>query len=72
VTFLNEPPPADAIDHARGRDGERIALGEREIYVDYCGTLLGRSKLRIPAAEKGTGRNMNTVAKLAEIAAELQ
>jgi uncharacterized protein (DUF1697 family) len=72
VTFLNEPPPADAIDHARGRDGERIALGEREIYVDYCGTLLGRSKLRIPAAEKGTGRNMNTVAKLAEMANEAE
>jgi uncharacterized protein (DUF1697 family) len=32
---------------------------------------MGRSKLRIPAAKNGTARNMNTVAKLAEMAAEL-
>ncbi len=70
VTFLNEPPPQDALEHVRNRHGERLALGNREIYVDYCGTLLGRSKLRIPAAEKGTARNMNTVAKLADMARE--
>jgi hypothetical protein len=29
----------------------------------------GRSKLRIPAARDGTARNMNTVAKLAAMAA---
>jgi uncharacterized protein (DUF1697 family) len=27
---------------------------------------MGRSKLKIPAAKKGTARNMNTIAKLAE------
>ena len=70
VSFLEGPPPADALDHARGLDGERIALGKREIYVDYCGRLLGRSKLRIPAADKGTARNMNTVTKLADMARE--
>ena len=70
VSFLDEPPPADTLAHIRHLDGERIWLGEREIYVDYCGTLLGRSKLRIPAAEKGTARNMNTVAKLADMARE--
>ena len=69
VTFLAEAPPADALDTARGLDGERVALGTREIYVDYCGTLLGRSKLRIPSAANGTARNMNTVQKLAEMAA---
>jgi uncharacterized protein (DUF1697 family) len=72
VSFLNEPPPADALDHARGLDGERMALGTREIYVDYCGRLLGRSRLRIPAADKGTARNMNTVAKLADMAHEAE
>lgn len=71
VTFLPEPPPKGALDQAKGHDGERLALGSREIYVDYCGTLLGRSKLRIPAAANGTGRNMNSVAKLAEMAGEL-
>ena len=72
VTFLAEPPPKNALDDARGHDGERLALGQREIYVDYCGALLGRSKLRIPAAATGTGRNMNSVAKLAEMAKELE
>jgi uncharacterized protein (DUF1697 family) len=72
VTFLAEPPPKGALDDARGLDGERLALGRREIYVDYCGRLLGRSRLRIPAAEKGTARNMNTVQALAEMAAALK
>jgi uncharacterized protein (DUF1697 family) len=31
---------------------------------------MARSKLKIPAAKTGTARNMNTVAKLAAIAAE--
>ena len=69
--FLESAPPKNALDDARGRDGERLALGKREIYVDYCGTSLGRSKLKIPAAAAGTGRNMNTVAKLAELAKEM-
>ncbi len=72
VTFLAEAPPKNALDEAKGQDGERLALGTREIYVDYCGALLGRSKLRIPAAAKGTARNMNRVAKLAELAKELE
>jgi uncharacterized protein (DUF1697 family) len=71
VTFLAEPPPKHALEQARGLDGERLALGKREIYVDYCGRLLGRSKLAIPAAAQGTARNMNTVAKLAELAREI-
>jgi uncharacterized protein (DUF1697 family) len=32
---------------------------------------MGTSKLVIPAAKTGTARNMNTVATLAEMAAEL-
>ena len=67
--FLDEPPPADAAEKAAGRDREIIRLGLREIYVHYPDGM-GRSKLRIPAAAAGTARNMNTVAKLAEMAAE--
>ena len=67
--FLDAPPPDDALERATGRNGERMALGKREIYVNY-GAGMGRSKLRIPAAKTGTGRNMNTVAKLAEMAAK--
>ena len=45
-------------------------LGARELFVFYPGGL-GGSRLRLPLERTGTGRNMNTVAKLAELAAEL-
>ena len=70
ATFLSTKPPEDALERARGLDGERLELGKREIYVDYCGPLLGRSRLKIPAAADGTARNMNSVARLAELAQE--
>jgi uncharacterized protein (DUF1697 family) len=68
--FLDAPPPRDALDDIVGRNGEEIRLGRREIYVHY-GDGMASSKLKIPAAKAGTARNMNTVAKLAELAAEL-
>lgn len=64
--LLDGPPPADALDAATGRLDEEMALGRREIYVHYPSGM-GRSKLRIPAARNGTARNMNTIAKLAEM-----
>lgn len=66
--FLEEPPPADTLSTLRGANGEEVRLGKREIYVHY-GSGMARSKLRIPAAAAGTSRNMNTVAKLAELGA---
>jgi uncharacterized protein (DUF1697 family) len=51
-----------------GLQGEALRLGLREIYVHY-GAGMARSKLRIPAAAAGTARNMNTVARLAAMAA---
>jgi uncharacterized protein (DUF1697 family) len=68
--FLDTAPAAKALDYVTGRRGEGIALGRREIYVHYPDGM-GKSKLKIPAAKAGTARNMNTVAKLAEMAAEL-
>jgi uncharacterized protein (DUF1697 family) len=68
--FLDAPPPADALAHASGQNDEQMRLGDREIFVHY-GSGMGRSKLRIPAARAGTARNMNTVAKLVEIASKL-
>lgn len=65
--FLDAKPPADSIDTVRGRNDEELELGKREIYVTYPGGS-GKSKLTIPAAKAGTARNMNTVAKLAEMA----
>lgn len=68
--FLDEAPPRDTMNKATGLANEEISLGRREIYVHY-GDGMARSKLKIPAAKNGTARNMNTVAKLAEMAASL-
>jgi uncharacterized protein (DUF1697 family) len=63
--FLDERAPKDTLKTITGQADEEVALGVREIYVHY-GEGMGRSKLKIPAAARGTARNMNTVAKLAE------
>ena len=68
VVFLDARPPRDALDHAVGVNGEKMALGKREIFIHYPNGM-GRSRLRIPAAKAGTARNLNTVAKLAELGA---
>jgi uncharacterized protein (DUF1697 family) len=69
VIFLDDPPPSDTLAHVSGRQDEQIRLGDRELFVHYPSGM-GRSKLRIPAAKAGTARNMNTVAKLVEIASK--
>ena len=68
--FLDGPPPADALKHAVNVNDETMRLGKREIFVHYPSGQ-GRSKLRIPAAKTGTARNMNTIAKLAELAVKV-
>ena len=65
--FLDRSPPRDALANVSGLADEELRLGEREIFVHYPNGM-GRSKLRIPAAKIGTARNINTVAKLAEMA----
>jgi uncharacterized protein (DUF1697 family) len=69
VLFLDAKPPRDALAQATGQRDEKMALGECEIFIHYPSGM-GRSKLRIPAAATGTARNMNTVAKLVEIAGQ--
>ncbi len=66
--FLDKAPPTNALSDISGQQDEEVRLGKREIYVAY-GAGMGRSKLKIPAAAKGTARNINTIAKLAELAA---
>ncbi len=68
VTFLNEPPPVDVLAGVTGRVDEEIAIGRRELYVFYPHGQ-GSSKLKLPVAKIGTARNINTVAKLAKMAA---
>ena len=69
VLFLDRAPPADTLAGIRGQRDEQIQLGRREIYIHY-GAGMAKSKLVVPAAKTGTARNMNTVAKLARMAAE--
>jgi uncharacterized protein (DUF1697 family) len=68
--FLDQAPPADALKSATGQKEEKMHLGLREIYV-YYGEGMADSRLKIPAAKTGTARNMNTIAKLAEMALKL-
>lgn len=68
--FLDKAPPADTLAGIRGQKDEEVKLGRREIYVHY-GDGMGTSKLVIPAAKTGTARNMNSIATLAKMAAEL-
>jgi uncharacterized protein (DUF1697 family) len=67
--FLDRAPSADTLTGVRGQRNEQIQLGRREIYIHY-GDGMAKSKLVIAAAKTGTGRNMNTVATLARMAAE--
>ena len=66
--FLDVSPPADTLKGVTGQVDEVIQLGKREIYVHYPSGH-GRSKLKIRAAASGTARNLNTVTKLAQMAA---
>jgi uncharacterized protein (DUF1697 family) len=70
AVFLDRAPPADALAGVRGQKDEQIRLGRREIYIHY-GEGMAKSKLVVPAAKTGTARNMNTVAALAKMAADL-
>ena len=66
--FLDSAPPTHWQEGVRGQQAEMIAPGDRELYVHY-GDGMADSRLRIAAAESGTARNMNTVAKLVSMLA---
>ena len=66
VFFYDVAPPADLLDHVRDKQGERLSIGLRELYVDY-GEGIRFTKLKIPGSANGTGRNMNTVTTLAQM-----
>jgi uncharacterized protein (DUF1697 family) len=69
--FYDERQSDEAIESARNIDDERLVLGKREIYVHFPSGQ-GRSKLKLGGKAPGTARNMNTVAKLAELAREME
>jgi uncharacterized protein (DUF1697 family) len=66
VFFHDAPPAPDLIARCRDIQGERLALGLRELHVDY-GDGIRTTRLKIPDKLARTARNMNTVRKLAEL-----
>ena len=69
VVFLAGKPPVEELRGVVGPAGERVCAGAREIYV-YYPEGMGWSKLKLPLnGAAATVRNINTVGKLAELAA---
>lgn len=66
VFFGDGPPEPDLPDRCRDRAEERIAIGTRELHVDY-GEGIRQSRLKIPGGNRLTARNMNTVRTLAKL-----
>ncbi len=65
--FLDEVASPALLDEVSGCGAdEALHLGRREIYIHY-GQGMADTKLKIPAAKRGTARNMNTVLKLVEL-----
>lgn len=68
AVFLDEAPAHDWRSSITGLRNEELAQGSRETFIHYPDGQAD-TKLRVPALKSGTARNMNTVAKLAELAA---
>ena len=71
ANFIDEKPAQAMLDEARDVQVERLALGPRLIYISY-GQGIADSKLKLPAIKQGTARNMNSVAKMAELLAGME
>ncbi|MFA7413825.1 MAG: DUF1697 domain-containing protein [Rhizobium sp.] len=71
VSFFAEAVPDDALHGLVAPDGEEVVALGREIFVHYpIGS--GRSRLKLPILKAGTSRNINTVARLAELAGAIE
>lgn len=69
--FIDEEPVQSMLDAARDAQGERLALGPRAIYISYRDGV-ATTKLKLPAVKQATARNMNSVAKIAELLAGME
>lgn len=68
VHFSSDAVPAASFRGLTGPDDEQVVVGPREIYVYYVNGQ-GRSRLKLPKVPGIlTARNLNTVAKLVELA----
>lgn len=62
VHFYDNAPSADLIARCRDVGGERLALGARELHVDY-GDGIRTTRLKIPQQGDSTSRSINSVAR---------
>lgn len=67
ITFLDAAPPKDAIKGWPIPADEALALKGRELFIHFPNGM-GQSKLKVPFAKEGTGRNLNSVKALLEMA----
>ena len=67
VVFLDEAPEANALATVRVPGTEELSRVGRELFVHFPDGM-GTSKLKVPFAAIGTGRNVNTVTKLLAMA----
>ncbi len=67
VLFTDARLPNHPLDGATGIQNEEVRLGPRALFVFYPDGM-ARTRLRLPSERNGTARNMNTVAKLAQLA----
>ncbi|MCE9602623.1 MAG: DUF1697 domain-containing protein [Gemmatimonadetes bacterium] len=67
VVFLSREESATVLDGWKIPGRERLALVGRELFIHYPDGM-GQSKLKVPFADQGTGRNMNSVRALLEMA----
>jgi uncharacterized protein (DUF1697 family) len=66
VDFHGSPPSDRLIAECRDLNGERLALGPRELHVDY-GDGIRFTRLKIPGIEEITGRSINSVRRMAAL-----
>lgn len=69
VMFFVNPVPTDLVEGLTISGPEEIVLSEREIYIHFPNGM-GRSKLKLPFAQQGTVRNINTISKIAGLVFE--
>jgi uncharacterized protein (DUF1697 family) len=67
VVFLDDAPPKAALRDWKIPGTERMHLRGRELYIHFPDGQ-GRSKLKIPFLDVGTGRNLNTVRAMIALA----
>jgi uncharacterized protein (DUF1697 family) len=66
VYFYDMPLSGDFIAGCRDLNGERLALGTRELHVDY-GDGIRFTRLKIPGKEDQTARSINSVRRMAAL-----